>query len=254
MALEAARNTHARDLIDVTKLYGSRAGVLQLLARVNMGSDSVALANLGATAARNALVDLWLPTAAAKVRAVAGRDFDLHTAQVVYINGTGDDRLDLSTVGMIPLMSVTSILSGTTTLSNSNYVVGKDGWIQYDRASSAASAAEPWKNPGGAGYFPVGNQNIKVTATWGYSTVPPDIMMAGNLFCAAYVLAMVGVSDSNTDDGIPGGDVSIELGDLQVDQAKGSRYAPHVAWMKNSARSKCALYRPSIRMESVTME
>lgn len=252
----SAYKTHAKHDRDSSLVYATRDDVLLLLGRLNTGDDSsdFPLSNLGDATTRDAFIDMWLQPATAKVMSIAQRDFEYHEEEQIVINGPGLNRIDLSVYGMTPLLEVSEVEVDDAVLGSDSYVISRDGWLQY--SGEAVTVTEGFKTPLSRVLFPEGALNIAITATWGYDEGPPEeIVMAANLFAAAYVVNFVEAFDSNTSADIPGGNVSLSVGDMRITQWAGqSRYSKFIKTLEDMATSICRKYRPRIKIAVVTPE
>ena len=115
------------------------------------------------------------------------RDFGLHEAETVRLDGNGRERIRLPGH---PLVSVTSVTLGSTLLDSASYEVRPGAGIleRIDR-----------------GVWPAGRRNIAVVYTYGFTTPPAAItgivedLVAGALTHAARNRATKGASSMSMD-------------------------------------------------------
>ncbi len=148
------------------------------------------------------------------IDSAAGRDFLLHADDAVAVDGNGSRSLLLSPLGLVPVVSVSSITINGSALAD-------EAWLVYPEEACIVLNSS-------VGYglvFPRGNQNVEMTLDWGYERVPEDIAMAQAKLAAAELLA--GAS------GERGGVEAVSVGDYTV------RYGSDGRWAHTVRRLAC---------------
>lgn len=249
------RYTHASQLRDENEAYCSRDLVLQLLAGISKGTDEEALTQLGDTDARDAFIDLWLPVATEKVSSVTKQDYGCHEDVTLYVSGNNRNALDLKDLG-IPygkIVSVSALTIDDEAVDEAVYYVTHDGWLVYSDVSGYNPNFP--RRQASSKLFAPGNLNVAITLTWGDQTPPANVQMACGLFCCAYVVPFAEAFDTNKDDDIPGGNVTLRMGDMQVTQYAGSgRYATFVKHCYKTAMDLCTTRGGRVRATMVEPE
>jgi len=131
-------------------------------------------------------------------RTVAEQDFDLVAGDIVTLDGTGTDAL------MLPNLPVTA--AGTVTVNGgtvTDYNLGSNGILYRGTAGPAT-----WLT------WPVGRQNIRVTYTHGFGTVPADVRMVALSVAQRIVVQGVASEESM-------GDVSVKYATPTMDLTPG---------------------------------
>ncbi|NSW54556.1 MAG: hypothetical protein HPY44_00965 [Armatimonadetes bacterium] len=160
-----------------------------------------------------------MPVSMAAIDAEAGRDFLLHSDEVVMCDGQGEGRLMLGPLGVSPLLAVHSVVVGGRKLSTEEYVV------YYPEAVIRLRSGE----------FPEGLANVEVTADWGYNGAPQEIRMAQARLVAAQILSECA--------GDRGSVERLQIGDYAVDYGSGGEHAGVIERWVTDARSAARSYR-----------
>lgn len=130
-------------------------------------SDVEPLLNLTAGDPAEPLLTALIGQASAWIEAICGRVFEQATYSESY-DGNGNARLLLRNT---PVVSVASVMVGSLVIPQAvpanGSVVGQPGWRATDRAVLLS------------GYcFERGQDNVSVTYTAGYATIPADLTLA----------------------------------------------------------------------------
>ncbi len=160
----------------------------------------------------------------AAIDGAAGRDFMLHPDQTVLIDGTGDRVLLLAPLGLVPVVTVSSVKIGGVTLA-------ADDWLVYAEEAAIVLAT----NSRLATKFPVGRQNIEMNLDWGHERIPADIAMAQAKLVAAELLAASGGESGEVE--------AVSLGDYSVRYADTGRFAYSVQRLVHEASEAVARHR-----------
>ena len=246
--------THAKDHQPTVALatYCTPNNVLDRIPGLNIGDDLEPLANLGATAQRDALIARLLPVAKLKVDRYAGGDFDYHNDVDIKLNGNGEDRLELEHFGFVPLLEVTSLVIDDSTMETDTYEWTSRGTIAY--SGETITEATGLKTNLATGFFPKGEKNIELNVSWGYESVPVDVVYAAENFVVADLLFQLAAATANTADALAGGDVAISIGDLRVQPKTGWKYSSLAERLEKEAKGVLKTYKPRIRVQLVTPE
>ena len=116
-----------------------------------------------------------------------GRDFALHEAETVRLDGNGRERIRLAGH---PLLSITSVTLGSTPLDSTSYEVHPGAGI-LERIDG--------------GVWSAGRRNLTIVYSYGYATTPPAIvgivedLVVGALTNAARNRAVKGASSMSMD-------------------------------------------------------
>lgn len=172
----------------------------------------------------------------------ARRDFDLHTDDVVTLNGNDKDILAVwknDTTLCAPIVSVSEVKVYEQSLTLStlkiDYTAGLIGFQQ------AAIVRPPIRKRtvGQLSVFPRDFQNIQITLTWGYASPPEEISYA--LACyAASMVTVVGVA------GLTRGVRRRRINDFEVEYGSGPYSQALSAW-KTSVTSILQNYKTGWR-------
>ena len=143
--------------------YCNEEDVLLLMAGVMPDAEGDALEAFASSETLTRIVDSVLLTSKLALDDACGRDFDLHTAVEVAVDGTNSDELDLSRYGFWPLLNVTALAIGGSACTLSDYT-----WDQ-------AGVLQPITYWGGYPIFYRGYRNVTLTIDWGYTEPPADV-------------------------------------------------------------------------------
>lgn len=128
------------------------------------------------------LVSTYIPRAERLVNSYTRQNFNLSASSTILVNGSGSTRQELSqrlvTLSQLRFLSTTD--GGATVLASEiiTDVYNKGWWLE------AGSENVPLRNRIGKEYrnelllFPEGSNNIEVTGTFGYSSVPVEVKEA----------------------------------------------------------------------------
>lgn len=157
------------------------------------------------------------------VERYCGRDFWWHEGETVALDGTGTDRIMLQAAGVATPAEVSAV-------AINGRLLGRLEWCGYAQQGVVRlTARAAWR------HFPVGVQNVKVTASWGYETPPEVVGQAQAKLAAAELLAEAS--------GEGGGVTQTRLGDYAVSYGSEGRYASAVARLVAEAQELLARYR-----------
>lgn len=191
-------------------------------------------AMFGSAAQVDAQIRALLPTTKGMVDVLAGRDFDNHAAEVVYIDGDGEsDTLFMGDIGKSPIISVSEITVDGDVVTATDYTFLGD----YADAGMIRKVSTDGYESGGA--WESGVRNIKVTLTYGYATaagIPIEIRQAQAMLTAAMILGQGSGAGS-------GGVSSISIGAFSVSYGANHAWAPIIQTWVETARAACAYRR-----------
>lgn len=183
-------------------------------------------------------ISALLPVAKKEIDRYAQRDFCLHEEVDVVLDGTGTQYLEFYRWGFVPLVEVSALTVEGDVQDLGDFVIYEDGrfgsvtWFTDMLELSANS----WT------IFPVGRQNVEATITWGYTTVPADIMLA-SVYMVGYHLAIL--MDSMQDlngQGMIHGVTSVRYGDMTIGVGGKGVYERLATRLKDAAVKICGGY------------
>lgn len=163
------------------------------------------------------------PTKAA-IDTAAGRDFMLHVDETVVVDGTGQSKLLLSPLGLVPVVQVKAVRVAGAELP-------PEAWLLYPEEAYVALVG----GNGQPSRFPVGKRNVEVTMDWGYNTPPADIALAQAKLIAAELLSEIS--------GERGGVEAVRLGDYTVRYGTAGHYAQMIRRLVEEATETVSRYR-----------
>jgi len=126
----------------------------------------------------DAAVDKLIVRAMRMIDAYCGQTFSLSTSEIEYVNGSGSTIQKLSRrLVTLSLLRFLDIQNGDEIVSAIEIedVFNKNWWLE------AGDDKVPLRNRIGKDYnngllcFPEGSNNIEITGTWGYATVPDEV-------------------------------------------------------------------------------
>jgi hypothetical protein len=203
--------------------YCTAAEVLQVL----KGCDLSVYGTAEELASR---VQELLPGTRSAVERFAGRDFLRHENVSLQLDGNGSDRLQLTESGARPPVAVSAVeVSGEE--------LDETAWCAYEEQATVRLTARA-----GLRKFPVGAQNVVVTASWGYAEIPESVSLAQAQLTAAQVLGEAG--------GDAGGVTETRLGDYAVSYGRDGRYSGLIERLCQDARETLRTFRV-LRMRAV---
>ena len=181
--------------------YCSVADVQALLA----GCD---LSAVGDSQAIESRIEELLPQTKSAIDALAGRDFELHSDDSVLLDGTGHDTLFLRQHGHFPVLSVSAVAVDGSDLE-------ADEWALYPGEGYVRLAEQSTDNiysGRSTRVFPTGVQNVSVTLSWGYASVPPSVCLAQAKLTAIEILAQASAAVGGAIERLTLGDYTVEYG------------------------------------------
>ncbi len=176
-----AINVDATHITVATTPVTAAAGTAIDLTNVGTGTHTLDVGEGSSTADRQAIIN-----EAEQLIELVTEDYFYAKVLVIYLDGNDNDRLFL---GLQPdILSVTEILVSTVALTTS--------WWTYDINSVYLDPDAVSVSPGDRAelhlrlkykrkLFPEGIGNIKITGTYGWSSVPPAIKRAAIILCRA---------------------------------------------------------------------
>ncbi|MFN3652617.1 MAG: hypothetical protein ACK47B_23820 [Armatimonadota bacterium] len=175
------------------------------------------LSTLGDSAAQTAYVTALLDASKLMVDQAAERDFDLHTDDVVELDGNGADRLavwkDDRTL-CVPIVSVSAISVYGSALDLTDLKVDSSAGIVGFQAAGSERLALRRGMRGRSSTFPRDFRNVEITLTWGYAAPPADVVLAQALVTACLVVLTLG-------GGVSGGLLRKKIEDFEVQYGEG---------------------------------
>ena len=176
-------------------------------------------------------LDKLLARAKERIDRRIGHDFEYHEDVDIVVDGNGQSELLLAALGFIPLEDLSAITVDEYAGSADDYKVYEDGRIARETTTTLETETIPvWGTA-----FPRGKQNIELTITWGYSSVPGEIEQAAAYLTGHYIMNEVAALRDQSVPGTSGGYESISYGDLKISQGQMNPYVKLAKWYKSQA-------------------
>ncbi|MHB8994549.1 MAG: hypothetical protein ACYC63_04790 [Armatimonadota bacterium] len=225
--------------------YCDVADVRLVLAGVEPDDAGKELSGWLSAAGADAVIEMYLAEKKEVVDDATGRDFDLHEAVEVAVDGMGESVLDLGGLGFWPLLDLMALAIG-----RSNQLLGNFVWYQNGTIKPASANLVTFQSPMCPRTFPRGNQNLKLTISWGYATPPVRIKMAQAQLVAAEVLAHIARANTQSP-GMLGGIQQVEYDTFRVTNFARSRYSASIERFELLARKALAKFKTATAISLV---
>jgi len=167
---------------------------------------------------------------------VVGRDFELHEDVDVVVDGNGHSVLRLGELGFAPLLDVSALAVSEQVEDVDDYL-----WYEDGRVTAAEQYNADYVRPHLYNVFPFGRQNVALTITWGYETLPRDVVRGAAYLAAAQALAHIARSDTQSP-GMVGGIQVVQYEDFQVRHFQRSRFSASIETMERKGRQIASYY------------
>ena len=193
------------------------------------------------------LTTKYIPRAERLINSYCRQNFNLSASKTILVNGSGSTRQELSerlvTLSQMRFLSTTA--GGATILSSVviDDVFNKGWWLE------AGSENVPLRNRIGKEYrnelllFPEGSNNIEITGTFGYATVPAEVLDAACAIVEAIVAQASNAAARSS------GFKSEAIGDYSYD--KGDNKMDRYQLIPGEARAILGPYMKPIMMSAV---
>jgi hypothetical protein len=209
---------------------------------IDVDDEDNCLSTLGTGDTRKAAIEAMLPVSFENINAWARRDFALHEAKTVILDGYRSDAIRLSELGFSPLVDVTSITIDDTLVDEDDYSVYLGELAQVERADGPIAEPAIAKRLSWAELFTEGVQNVSLEITWGYARPPQKIRNAQAFETLALLLEDISAKDDMKDVGIPAGVNAVAEGSFKVTLYGGGRYTKAIDVYRRRAMAACFDY------------
>lgn len=223
-----------------TTTYASMDTVKKILPTLAPDIDGEPLADVFSDTELTNLEDVLLPAVKEQVDRKCGRNFDKHTNVDIEVDGNGEDVLDLAPYGFVPLTGLSSLSINSTSYSTSDFKIYRDGRV------SAPTLPYKGVSFNQSCLFPTGIQNVDMTITWGYDSVPADIKLMTAALVGLHLLGQIPSATFGDDASVGGEWERIEMGETTITRGRDGRYSNLVRYLQKVVRDVQLKYRPRV--------